>query len=151
MISMMTSRFKALIALAAAVTLTVSAHAETVEGRRIYVIDGDTVAVHGQAQRIRLLDIDAPETSKPRCERELALALRAKERLVQLIRDHDVSIERKGTDRYRRSLARLRVNGRDVGQILLAEGHAVRWRPGRKAWEERAQHWCGGGYGAHRK
>lgn len=146
MISMTTSRFKVLAALVATLAIMASARAETVEGRRIYVIDGDTVAIHGQKQRIRLLDIDAPETYKPRCERERILGLRAKERLIQLVRDQDISIERKGTDRYRRSLARLRVHGRDVGQILLTEGHAVRWKPGRKAWDERARHWCGGNY-----
>lgn len=30
-----------------------------------------------------------------------------------------------GTDRYKRSLCRVTVNGRDVGDQLVREGHAV--------------------------
>ena len=119
------------------------ASAETVEPRRIYVIDGDTIALAGEHQRIRLLDIDAPETFKPRCDRERALGLDAKARMVALLRAGPVTIDRNGFDIYGRALARLSVNGRDIGTIMLREGHAVRWKPGRKAWEDRRQHWCG--------
>lgn len=130
-------------AILSALVLPANASAETVEPRRIYVIDGDTIALAGERQRIRLLDIDAPETSRPRCERERVLGLAAKARMIELLRAGPVTIDRHGTDRYRRALARLRVNGRDIGTIMMREGHAVRWKPGRKAWEEREQHWCG--------
>jgi Micrococcal nuclease (thermonuclease) homologs len=120
------------------------AAAETVNGDRVYVIDGDTVAVQGKRQRIRLLDIDAPETYQPRCERERLLGLKAKARLVDLLRGRKVVIERRGIDTYGRALAHLKVNGKDIGRVLLREGHAVAWRPGRKAWDDRRRHWCGG-------
>lgn len=140
----MTSHSKSIaLAVAASLVLAVPAAAETVNGDRIYVIDGDTIAVQGQRQRIRLLDIDAPEISKPRCDREMRLGLDAKARLIALVRGQQVEIERKGNDVYGRALAWLKVNSRDLGQILLREGHATGWKSGRKAWEERRTHWCG--------
>src|SRR5688500_17207217 len=39
-----------------------TAHAETIAGRAS-VIDGDTIEIHGE--RIRILDIDAPESRQP--------------------------------------------------------------------------------------
>ena len=144
MTSMMTFRSRTCaLACAAGIMLAAPAAAETVNGDRIYVIDGDTVAIQGQRQHIRLLDIDAPETFRPRCERERVLGMEAKARLVALIRGQQIDIRRKGFDIYARALGWLRVNDRDLGQILLHEGHAVRWKPGRKAWEDRAAHWCG--------
>jgi endonuclease YncB( thermonuclease family) len=41
------------------------ARAETVDGDLIRVIDGDTVELAGE--RIRLVEPDVPEISKPRC------------------------------------------------------------------------------------
>jgi micrococcal nuclease len=98
---------------------------------------------------VRLLNVDTPESFRPRCERELAAALKAKERLAQLLRAGPVGIDRQGQDRYRRTLARLEVSAktgekpRDVGDVLIAEGLALPWRSGRDAWEDRRRHWCG--------
>lgn len=142
----MTSRSRSIaLAIAASLVLAVPATAETVSGDRIYVIDGDTIAVQGQRQHIRLLDIDAPEISKPRCDRELRLGLDAKARLVTLVRGREVEIVRNGIDVYGRALAWLKVGNRDVGQMLLREGYAIPWKPGREAWEYRRRHWCGRG------
>jgi endonuclease YncB( thermonuclease family) len=58
-----------------------AAHAETIAGRAS-IIDADTLDIHGQ--RIRILDIDAPESGQTctdqdskawRCGQEAALAL----------------------------------------------------------------------------
>ena len=46
-------------------------------------------------------------------------------------------------DKYDRRLVHLLIDGRDVGQTLMAEGLAVEWRPGPNAWRERRRHWCG--------
>lgn len=130
------------IALALALVLAcVPARAETVDGSRIVIVDGDTVALPG-GERIRLLDIDAPESFRSACEAELVAGLKAKERLRALVAGRAVTVERDGTDRYRRTLARLRTAQGDVGQILLREGLALRYVPGRRA--ERTAHWCGG-------
>lgn len=106
------------------------------------VIDGDTIAIGHE--RIRLLAVDTPESFRPRCEAELIVALQAKQRLRELLDTRSVEIERHGFDRYGRTLALVRSGGIDVGDILIAEGLAVAWRPGRAAWAERARHWCPG-------
>lgn len=93
-------------------------------------------------ERLRLVGIDTPESFHPRCEAELVLGLAAKERLAALVRSSVVEVERTGVDRYGRTLGRLFVSGRNVEAVLLAEGLAVEYRPGREAWEERFRHWC---------
>lgn len=98
--------------------------------RHTCVVDGDTVWIAGE--KIRILGIDAPEM-QGRCPAERALAIRSRDRLVGLLRAREVTIERKGKDRYGRTLARLG----DVGDVLMREGLAHRW-PDREGW-------CGNG------
>lgn len=118
------------------------ARAETVEGDLIRVIDGDTVELAGE--RIRLIEPDAPEISKPRCNTELAKGLLASGRLRQLLKG-PVRIERSGrTDRYRRTLASLVAPDGNVADILIREGLAIPYKPGFEAYEQRAAHWCPG-------
>jgi endonuclease YncB( thermonuclease family) len=60
------------------------AHADPVAPSEIYVVDGDTIDVHGK--RIRLIDFDAPELGgHARCGLERMLAARATSRLRQMI------------------------------------------------------------------
>lgn len=92
------------------------------------VVDGDTVWIN--REKIRLLDIDAPEMNG-KCPAERAMAIRARDRLVQLLRAGRITIARDGVDRYGRTLARLG----DVGQQLVREGLARRWGDRRG--------WCG--------
>ena len=33
-------------------------------------------------------------------------------------------------------------DGREAGAVLVAEGLAVAWKPGKAAWADRARHWC---------
>ncbi len=115
--------------------------AETFNGGRAVIIDGDTFALG--SERVRILNIDAPETRGSRCERELVLGLKAKERLADLLRAESVDIIRDGEDRYRRTLARVSVGGLDVGSILVGEGLALPWRDGPEAREARLRYWCG--------
>ena len=121
---------------------TVPAFAETVDGRRIIIIiDGDTIDVRGE--RIRILNIDAPESFRSRCEAELKLALRTKERLAELLRAGPVELNREGQDRYRRTLATLSVRQGDIGEILFRERLALPWQDGRDAKARRLKVWCG--------
>ena len=94
------------------------------------VVDGDTVWI--EREKIRLLDIDAPEMDG-KCAAEKALARRSRDRLVELLRARTVTISRDGVDRYGRTLARLG----DVGEQLVREGLAQRWGDRRG--------WCGNG------
>lgn len=104
------------------------------------VIDGDTIELNGET--IRLLDIDTPETFKPRCARERGIGLAAKARLVGLLARGNITLDRGGRDRYKRTLAKVYVDGKDVGAVLLAEGHALPYRPGRDAKAWRQAQWC---------
>ena len=120
---------------------TISAATETVDGQRIVIIDGDTIDVRGE--RIRILNIDAPESFRSRCEVELKLALRTKERLGELLRAGPVEVDREGRDRYRRTLATLSTREGDVGKIIVRERLALPWQDGREAKERRLKAWCG--------
>ena len=113
---------------------------ETLDGRRAVIIDGDTVAFG--RERVRIMNIDAPETRGARCERELILGLRAKERLAMLLRVGPIEIERHGVNAYGRTLALLDVHGLDVGQMLIREGLALPWQRGKEARDERVRYWC---------
>jgi endonuclease YncB( thermonuclease family) len=64
------------------------AHSDPVAAPDIYVVDGDTIDVHGK--RIRLIDFDAPELGgQARCGLERMLAARATSRLRQMIRNSE--------------------------------------------------------------
>lgn len=122
-----------------------SARGETVAGRTIRVIDGDTVAL-ASGERIRLIGIDAPEIGRARCWRERRIAVRASARLAHHLRQGPVTIRRcdgsRCQDRYRRTLADLTLSdGRDAGRVLIREGLALPYRAGRL--RERQAHWCG--------
>jgi micrococcal nuclease len=58
-----------------------------------------------------------------------------------MLRTGPVVIVRRGEDRYRRTLARLSVGARDVGQVLIDESLALPWNA-RNSREARMQHWC---------
>lgn len=137
--------FAAIGAVAGFLSQCAAAIAEPIDGRRIVIIDGDTVALPG-GERIRLQAIDTPESHRPSCEAELVAALKAKERLAELLRVPNVQVERcdihgdRCDDGRGRTLANLRTSAGDVGQTLIREGLALPYRPGAKA--ERTAHWC---------
>jgi endonuclease YncB( thermonuclease family) len=120
--------------------LTGSPNAQTTDGRAV-IIDGDTIALG--SERVRILNIDAPETRNARCEAELVAGLKAKERLATLLRSGLIEVDRHGEDRYRRTLARVSAGGRDVGEVLVRERLALPWHDGPEARDKRAAHWCG--------
>ncbi|MBS0469653.1 MAG: thermonuclease family protein [Proteobacteria bacterium] len=98
------------------------------------VIDGDTIRYHGE--RIRLADIDAPETYHARCDYERSLGVRASSRLLQLIDSgpFDVVYYGRDRDRYGRDLRLLERDGKSLGAILVREGLARDWDGARHPW-----------------
>jgi endonuclease YncB( thermonuclease family) len=100
------------------------AHAETIDGDRITIIDGDTIALPCDplrgiyprcSERIRLVGIDAPETGhRARCEAEQIAGITARTALFSLIRGHTIEITRTGRDRYGRTMAHLTSDGRSL-------------------------------------
>jgi endonuclease YncB( thermonuclease family) len=120
-----------------------SSNADRTVSVRPIIIDGDTFSIAGE--KIRILNIDTPESFKSRCEHELVLALRAKQRLREVLDTGPIEIDRDGRDRYGRTLARVYADGQDIGAILISEGHALPYEPGGNAKLARLRVWCGAG------
>jgi micrococcal nuclease len=106
------------------------------------VHDGDTIRCG--AERVRLANIDAPETpGSPRCKparvRQLtrsrnpawcddAKGEAARAALVAFLATGPVMIRRLRTDHFGRTLALISVNGKDAGAMLRKAGLARRWK-----------------------
>ena len=101
------------------------------------VVDGDTFWLMGE--KIRIADINAPETHGAQCASEQALGDAATRRLIVLLNAGPFALE-SGTrdrDRYGRSLRTVTRRGASVGAALVGEGLAEPWRGRRSSW-------CGG-------
>jgi endonuclease YncB( thermonuclease family) len=98
------------------------------------VVDGDTLWIQGQ--KVRVADIDAPETHDYRCPKEKALGDRATQRLIQLVNSGPVALQPidRDEDRYGRKLRIVMVNGTSVGDTLVGEGLARQYEGGRRSW-----------------
>lgn len=98
------------------------------------VVDGDTFWMHGE--KIRIANIDAPETHPPRCAEEKRLGEAATARLRALLNAGPVTlaIEGRDTDRYGRKLRVVMRDGESLGDMLVAEGLARPWGGRRTPW-----------------
>ncbi len=98
------------------------------------IVDGDTFWYDGT--KIRMADINTPETANPACAYEAALGARAKHRLGQLLNAGPFTLEVRGreTDRYGRALRVVTRNGKSLGAKLEAEGLAEHWKGKRGDW-----------------
>ena len=103
-------------------------------------VDGDTVKCDGQNFRDVgdgapfVSGYDTPEIgSNAECELEHTLGQEAKRRMAELLKTPGLTIEASGQiDRFDRPLVTLRLpDGRTIGGVMLVEGLAVEWRPGR--------------------
>lgn len=99
------------------------------------VHDGDSVRCG--SERIRIANIDAPEMpDSPKCRDkrranawcDYRLAAQSRDALADFLRRGPVKIVRLGKDPYGRTLARVSVNGVDVGDYLVLRGLAKPWR-----------------------
>jgi micrococcal nuclease len=100
------------------------------------VIDGDTIRAP-YSVTYRLEGYDAPETRFAQCAYERELGERATRRLEELMSKGRVRLIEKGRrDKYGRTLAELRINGRNVAEIMVREGLARRYSGGKR------QSWC---------
>jgi len=107
-----------------------------------YIFDGDTFAAYVNLEddiqisvRVRLMNVDTPEIHGE-CEYEIERALRAKERLAQLIPVGSVvELTHIKDDKY---LGRIdayvqTADGRDVGRVLISEKLGRPYSGGRRA------------------
>jgi len=110
-----------------------------------HIIDGDTFSARVKLQndidisvRVRFLGIDAPEL-KGECDEETVAAALSRDRLAELIPpESTVTLIQIKDDKW---LGRINANvidqdGRDIGKIMISEGHAVPYGGGRR------NSWC---------
>ena len=99
------------------------------------VVDGDTIWLEGQNLRLQSYDTPEPYTAICGGAQEVALAKRASARLLDLLNGNAFTVETFGVDNTgERTLATIRVAGRDVGDILIEERLARRWPDGHEWW-----------------
>ena len=103
-------------------------------GGRNCVVDGDTVWIAGE--KVRIAGIDAPETHEPKCPREAELGRKSAFRLQGLLSSG--TLLARPADRARdpngRLLRHIAVDGRDVGETLIAEGLARGYGGRKRGW-----------------
>ena len=102
------------------------------------VVDGDTVdayidlgfdiSVH---KRIRLAGIDSPE-SRTRDLEEKQRGLASKDRLIDLLKDGEFTLESKEVGKYGRVLGILLIDDLSINNTLVEEGYAVEYWGGKK-------------------
>ena len=113
--------------LAVAVFLLISAYgasARTLTGRIVSIADGDTVTLldaNLQQHKIRLSGIDAPE-------RRQAFGNVSRQHLAGLVFNKQVSADCPKTDRYRRLICRIEVDGIDANLAQVAAGMAWHYK-----------------------
>lgn len=98
------------------------------------VVDGDTIWYRGS--KIRIADIDTPETHQPQCAAEAARGAAATRRLHQLVNAGPFSLQsiNRDEDRYGRKLRILTRGGQSLGGVLVEEGLARYYAGGRRSW-----------------
>ena len=125
-----TCRAMSALVLSAAALFTLCGEAP----RQTCVVDGDTIWLAGE--KVRLADINAPETAQATCPAERARGEAAKRRLLVLLNAGPVELTSgpRSHDRYGRRLATVTRAGRSLGGQLVAEGLAEPWRGRRSDW-----------------
>lgn len=90
-----------------------------------YISDGDTMTVYSETQeklRIRFAGIDAPETDQPG-------GLESKAHLMELLpKGTGIKLDEQTKDRYGRTVAIVRRNGRNINLEQIRSGHAWVYR-----------------------
>jgi len=99
-------------------------HADTLTGRAVRVIDGDTIVVldnSNSQHKIRLTGIDAPERGQ-------AYGTKSKEHLSDSVAGEFVVVEYDKYDRYGRVLGKVLLDGEDVNLEQIEAGLAWHYK-----------------------
>jgi micrococcal nuclease len=100
------------------------------------LVDGDTIWIEGE--KLRMIGYDTPEPTTGVCggEAEIALAHEATARALELLNTNPWSVDYSGDidNTGTRELVTIRINGRDLGDILIEERLARSWPDGDKFW-----------------
>lgn len=98
------------------------------------VIDGDTFWYRGE--KVRIADINTPETGSPGCAHEAQLGAAATARLQALLNAGAFTLEPvdRDRDKYGRLLRTVTRDGASLGGVLVREGLAEEWQGYRSDW-----------------
>lgn len=100
------------------------------------VVDGDTL--YYQGTKIRIADIDTPETHPSRCEAEAIKGAAATRRLQALVNAGPFTLapnpDGRDEDIYGRKLRIVTRGGENLGEVLVDEGLARWYADGRRSW-----------------
>jgi len=123
-----TVRPKAIFLVIFLLALVTTAQAGEFKVTRVY--DGDTFKAQGHdiEIKVRLMAIDAPETSKKKREAGQPYSQEAKKHLTGLIYGKVVDVKGYGLDRYGRTLGVVRVDGKNVNLEMVKAGLAEVYR-----------------------
>ncbi|OAM79014.1 thermonuclease family protein [Devosia elaeis] len=104
------------------------------------VVDGDTIWFYGANLRLQDFDTPEPTAHNSKCPQgqtalEVELAAQASARLLELINTRPFTVEQYGVDTTgNRWEGTVRIDGVDVGDILIEEGLAREWPDGSLFW-----------------
>ena len=112
-------RLPSLTALCLTLLLAVTPALAVVRGRVVSVHDGDTltVLVDRHQVKVRLTDIDAPELKQP-------FGTRSRQSLAELCFGKEATLDVRGQDRYKRTLAHVTCAGTDANAEQVRRGYA---------------------------
>ena len=89
-------------------------------GTVICITDGDTMTIinnQGRPIKVRLVEIDAPESRQP-------FGAKSKQSLSDICFNAPAVVDDKGTDRYKRTLGRVKCSGTDANAEQVRRGMA---------------------------
>jgi endonuclease YncB( thermonuclease family) len=89
------------------------------DGQVIRVTDGDSITVRAGEEniKVRLAQIDAPETGQP-------WGTRSRQELAEMVAGRTITVKATGQDRYGRTIAQIEAGGVDVNRDMIARGAA---------------------------
>ena len=107
----------------------------------LFCYDGDTcyVTYQGNNDKVRLLDLDTPEISHPKCEKEYTHGIEARNYINKYISDgKKIEFETEyNRDFFDRILAYIIVDGENVSKIMVLNGLGVVYdKSNKKDWCE---------------
>lgn len=136
-------RYVSRIILMLAAVYTTSAHAQSKEynWKYLHMIDADTLLfqalwspLDNKTIAVRLYGLDAPESFRPKCKEEFALALKAKAYVKKTLDNASrITVSPISWDKYGgRILARVTVDNEDLSVKILKSGLAREYHGGHK-------------------
>jgi len=121
----------------------------------IRIHDGDTIRLTGEKVSIRLVGFNTPETSRlyAACDPEIDAGKRARTRLRELLASGELTLTyvrctcRPGTEgtsacNHGRACGVLKLGDRNIGDILIAEGHAAPYHCAGTKCPKLPRPWC---------